>query len=61
MALGLLEQKIHARGPGEQDEQPAQDSAWRYGAAAAREVDREHVAWRVIVTVVRLPMITLHS
>ena len=23
MALGLLEQKIHARGPGEQDEQPA--------------------------------------
>ena len=24
MALGLLEQKIHARGPGEQDEQPAE-------------------------------------
>ncbi len=41
MALGLLEQKIHARGPGELDEQPAEDPAWRYGAAAAREVDRE--------------------
>ncbi|MBW9794609.1 formate hydrogenlyase, partial [Escherichia coli] len=24
MALGLLEQKIHARGPGEQDEQPTE-------------------------------------
>ena len=31
--------KIHARGPVE-DEQPAGFS-WRYGAAAAREVDRE--------------------
>ncbi len=37
MALGLLEQKIHARGPGEQDEQPAEITAWRYGAAAACE------------------------
>ena len=31
MALGLLEQKIHARGPGEQDEQPG----YRYGRQIA--------------------------
>ncbi len=60
MALGLLEQKIHARGPGEQDEQPAEITAWRYGAAAARESgSRSTPPWQVIVTVVRLPMTSL--
>ena len=37
MALGLLEQKIHARGPGEQDEQPADILHPGYGATVAGE------------------------
>ena len=43
MALGLLEQKIHAREPGELDNQPATTPAPGYGAAAAGE-DRPHAA-----------------
>ncbi len=37
MALGLLEQKIHAREPGEPDNQPAMITASDMGAAAAGE------------------------
>lgn len=43
MALGLLEQKIHAREPGERDNQSCRNSAPGYGAAAARE-GRSHGA-----------------
>ena len=41
MALGLLEQKIHARGPGEQDEQPAEILHGEMVQPLRVKVDRE--------------------
>lgn len=56
MALGLLEQKIHARGPGEQDEQPAEILHGDMVQPLRVKVDREARRWQVTVTVARLPM-----
>ncbi len=58
MALGLLEQKIHARAPGELDDQPAEILHPDMVQPLRVKVDRGRAGWRVIAMVVRSPMIT---